>query len=435
MRFYAIVCFFIISFSTFGQKAAILDKPKVDERVELLSIVFRLAGNREYNSKIFSKYVDGIENHFGKHENHKLIKYIKKKLRKRGIGFDAVMCMAISISEDYPFEPLVPFSTEIPEERWGKKRGTKFLSLLNEFYKDTDCTSFFKKNKELYAESSKRFKSVFDELDINWYQDFYGQEPKGEFKIVNGLGNGGGNYGPKISINGKEIIYAIMGTWSVDSLGMPHYKLNSYFPTLLHEFNHSFVNHVVEKHHEELRNSGKTIFKPLEKKMASQAYMTWETMYAEAVVRAAVIKYLKDHDYDDGFVQMETIGEIDRGFLWTPELVSLLEEYDGNRKEYPSLEDFMPRIVLFFNQVASDFAGIQKRIESKRPSVVKLIPFENGSEGVDAAIEKITIVFDRPLKGKGYSINYGEKGKSAFPGITEINYSEDKRQRIEHMCV
>lgn len=362
MKQISIILLLFLTFNTYGQKSEILAEPKVDERIELLSIVFRLADSREYSSNKFPKYVETIEKHFEPYKNHELIRYIKKKLRKKGIGYDAVMHMAISISDNYPFQPIVPFSSEIPEERWGKQRASKFLHLLNRFYEDTDCDKFFKSNQPLYNIASANLKKVYDELDINWYQKFYGQKSKGEFRIVNGLGNGGGNYGPSITINDKEFIYAIMGTWSVDSLGMPQYEVDDYFPILLHEFNHSFVNHVVEKYHTELSKSGKTIFDVLKDKMESQAYGSWQTMYAEAVVRASVIKYLKDHNYPNEFIETKLNDEINRGFLWTDKLVQELEQYDQNRDLFPTLESFMPELVKFFDKIADNITKIEKEV-------------------------------------------------------------------------
>lgn len=415
MKRITIIILLLLTFNIYGEKSEILAEPKVDERVELLSIVFRLADSREYSSKIFSNYVKNIEEHFKPSKNHELIRYIKKKLRKKGISYDAVMHMAISISDKYPFQPIVPFSSEIPEERWGKQRASKFLHLLNRFYEDTDCEQFFKSNQPLYKIASSNFKKVYNELDVNWYQEFYGQKPKGEFRIVNGLGNGGGNYGPSITINGKEFIYAIMGTWSVDSLGVPQYEVDDYFPTLLHEFNHSFVNHVVEKYHIKLSKSGKTIFGVLKDKMESQAYGTWQTMYAEALVRAGVIKYLKDHNYPNEFIETKLNDEINRGFLWTDKLVQELERFDQNRDKFPTLESFMPEIVRFFNKISNNISEIEKKVNTRKPKVVAQKPFENGSQSVNHDIKKMEIIFDRPLKGKGYSINEGEKGDKAFP--------------------
>ncbi|MDD2570607.1 MAG: hypothetical protein PHV14_00540, partial [Bacteroidales bacterium] len=52
----------LFCFATFGmtnaQPTPMLAKPVVDQRVELLSLVFRLAGNPEYNMEMFSLYVE-----------------------------------------------------------------------------------------------------------------------------------------------------------------------------------------------------------------------------------------------------------------------------------------------------------------------------------------------------------------------------------------
>ncbi|MFD1552972.1 DUF4932 domain-containing protein [Putridiphycobacter roseus] len=353
--------FILITLSTYSQergnekKETILKAPKVDIRVELLSIVFRLAGSHEYSQNLFPKYVESIENHFEEFKSHDLIEYVKDELLEDGIGFSAVMSMAIHITDPPNLAPLLnPFPYKSLEEPWEKESAIKFIKLLNEFYIETDCETFFNKNKALYTTASNRFKKVYQNLDVAWYQNFYGAKPKGAFSIINGLGNGGANYGPKIfSQNGNEVIYAIMGTWSVDSLSMPTYEIEEYFPTLLHEFNHSFVNHLVEKYHAELQESGTIIFEKVKDEMNKQAYGNWKTMYDEALVRASVIKYMKDHNYDKATIKNELNEQLSSSFLWTDELVKELERYDNNRDKYPSLESFMPEIVKFFNLTAA----------------------------------------------------------------------------------
>ncbi len=141
--------------------------PQVDQRVELMSIVFRLAEAQEYTANRFPKYVDKIEAHFGPHKDHALIKYVKKKVRKRGVGYDAVMSMAISITEPPHMEALQPFSATFPEARWGEKRATKFLVLLNEFYQDSQAEQFFKTNEALYALASQGFNKNYEELSAD----------------------------------------------------------------------------------------------------------------------------------------------------------------------------------------------------------------------------------------------------------------------------
>ena len=46
---------------------------KVDPRVELMSIIFRLAGNPEYNRSQFFAYVGDIEKHFGQFKEHPVV--------------------------------------------------------------------------------------------------------------------------------------------------------------------------------------------------------------------------------------------------------------------------------------------------------------------------------------------------------------------------
>ncbi|MCT4581150.1 MAG: DUF4932 domain-containing protein [Flavobacteriales bacterium] len=347
------------------QKATILKEPKVDKRVELLSIIFRLAGSHEYSQNLFPKYVESIESHFGKYKNHDLIKFVKDELLEDGIGFSSVMSMAIHITEPPIIKPIsIPFPCKSLEEPWEKESSIKFLKLLNEFYADADCETFFSKNKELYKTASNRFKKVYQQLDLEWYQNFYGAKPKGEFRIINALGNGGANYGPKIfTKNGNEVIYAIMGTWSVDSLSIPNYEIDEYFPTLLHEFNHSFVNHLVEIYRSELQKSGTIIFDKIKNEMNKQAYGNWKTMYDEALVRAAVVKYMKDHDYDKKTIENELDEQLISSFLWTDELVMELERYDNNRYKYPSLGSFMPEIIKFFNLIAPKIEDLKKRTD------------------------------------------------------------------------
>src|SRR4051812_30984575 len=92
--------------------------PTVDKRVELLSIVFRLAGNQEYNSDFFKKYVGDINNHFAPYSKHPLILFARELAQEKSIGFDAVMAMAIHLQQPPLLEPIVSFHDRLPEQRW-----------------------------------------------------------------------------------------------------------------------------------------------------------------------------------------------------------------------------------------------------------------------------------------------------------------------------
>lgn len=420
-----IIILIAICFHGFAQKTTILNKPSVDKRVELLSIVFRLAEKPEYTPQHFKLYTDKIENQFGKQKNHELIRFVKSIMYNNGIGYDAVMSMAIHLDKNLNL--LTGVTTTSLDERWSKENAEKFVSLLKKFSKDTNYDQFYKDNAGLYAEAGKRFLPVYEQVDLNWYTTFYGKAPTETFLIVNGLGNGGNNYGPSLNYkNGKKDVYAIVGTWRVDNTGMPEFRMNEYFLTLLHEFNHSFVNYLTDKNEDALKNSGEQLFAVVKEEMSSQAYGTWKTMMNEALVRASVIKYMKDHNFDKQETDSEIKRQVDRGFLWIKELVSELENYDKQRNLYPTLEDYMPKLTKAYDV----FAKNVQQFDSKRPRIISIKEFTNGDTEVNAATKTITMNFDKPLSGKGFSVFLGRKGKEAFPVTEDIIYGNNNQSVI-----
>jgi hypothetical protein len=330
------------------------------------------------------------------------------------------MSMAIHIDEN--LNPIVAFTDGMPEARWGNN-ANKFVELLQKFYKDTKCEDFFRDNSDLYTEATIRFLPVYENLDLSWYSTFYGKEPTEQFIIVNGLVNGNQNYGTSIQLsNGKKQVYAIMGAWTVDSLGMPNFPINSYFPILVHEFNHSFVNYLTDKHKDILIKNGEQILE-LVKNLIGEQYTTWSIMMNEALVRAAVIKYMKDHNYEQSDIDKELRVQNKQGFILIKPLVNELETYDRQRNIYPDLDSYMPKI-------ADMYGKYLPQIEALRPAVVSINEFTNSDTNVSAEIKTITINFDKPLAGKGYSISLGNKGQNAFPKMNAINYSEDNKSVI-----
>lgn len=419
----------IATLTTHAQTDVLLEKPRVDERVELLSIVFRMAGAEEYSSQDFKLYTNNIYRYFNRHKDHPISAYIRKLRETKGTGYDAVMKMAVHIGPAPEFRPLVPFNENLPE-RWGKAEAEQFLTLLRQYYKDTNCGWFFMQSQELYRESERLFMPVFNELDTQWYKDFYGKEPKEKFNIILGLGNGGGNYGPDLVYpDGRREVFAIMGTWAKDSLSMPEYG-KDVFPTLVHEFNHSFVNYLNELHKSKLEQSGNKIFSFVETQMREQAYSNWKTMLDEALVRAAVIKYMKDHNYSKEAIGVETGIQLNRGFIWIEQLVTKLEEYSANRKKYPTLESYMPELVKFYDGISKDFGTFKAAFDKRKPKVTGITEFKNNATNISPGLKLLHITFDRPLFGKGYSVNLGAKGKEAFPDIKKITYSADRKTLV-----
>jgi hypothetical protein len=192
--------------------------PQVDQRIERLSIVFPLAANSEYNMSPLSGYTLDIDSHFSTYKNHSAVLLAETLADKNGVGFDAVMAMAVHLTPPPALSPIVPFTDEIPDPRWSKSNGILFRQALHDFYRDANSEEFFL-HRARYRLAENRFHAVLGGLDRDWYKNFYGKAPKGNFNVVLGMNNGGGNYGPKVIFaNGHEELYAIIGCWSSDEM-------------------------------------------------------------------------------------------------------------------------------------------------------------------------------------------------------------------------
>jgi hypothetical protein len=425
MKKIIVLVFIVLSMQNFAQVKRLTEVPKVDRRIELLSIVFRLAGNEEYNATYFKKYTDKVESHFEQYKNHEIVKFAGELREKKGVSYEAVMNLAIIL--DASLNPIIDFSTNVPE-RWSKEDAIKFVKLLKKFYKDAKCEEFFNDNEALFQEVATRFRTVYEKLDLNWYHSFYGEKDNENFTLIVSIGCGAHNYGTSYILpNAKKEVFAIMGTWKVDESGMPVYERDEYLPTIVHEFNHPYVNPLLAKHKEAFEESGKGIYKAVEYEMSrQQAYGDWQIMLNEALVRASVIKYFIDHGTSESEIQTMQNIELNKGFMWIKGLVSELKKYDNQRDNYPTLESYIPNLSIAYKTFAEKIS----QFDTQRPKVESITDFSNNDTNVSPQLKTITINFDRPLAGKGYSVYYGSKGKLAFPKFGTINYANENKSIV-----
>ena len=378
---------------------------QVDPRVELLSLIFRLAGNPEYNQGKVQSYNEDVDKQFNQYRNHDAVKMASQLRRTRGVSFDACMSMAVHLNNVPDLELLVPLDPwpEGLDKRWTARDANRFLEAARRFVKDTRFAEFQDQHRSLYETTQTRIKALMDkEGHLEWFQEFFGEHPQATFAIAPGLLNGGSCYGAHCrEPGGTDNLYCILGVWKTDAQGLPEFTQNM-VGTVVHEFGHSFANHIIDRHAAELRAAGEALFKPVAAKMRSQAYGNGQTLLYESLVRACEVRYAVRH-YGPTAEKPSVDYQKGRGFLWMGELSSLLAEYETNRTQYPTLEAFAPRLVAFFKKYSKDFAEKQKALEKKKPKVVSVIP-ANGAADVDPDQAFIQVVFDRPMRNGSWSM-------------------------------
>jgi hypothetical protein len=343
----------IVSTSCFASIAERALEPHVDPRVELVSIVFRLTGEDwDYNRSFLKPYAADIDSYFSPYKNHPAVLLAKKLAEKNDFDLSAPMQIAVRVSAAPALDPLIPFSNDVPGAGFDKETASLFLQRLREFYRDTNFDKFWSAHAAMYRLAESRFNAVLRELDLNWYPNFYGESQRSDYNLILGLNNGGDNYGAQYRLaDGREARFSIMGSWTADDSGNPTFGDPVYFDTVIHEFNHSFVNPAFDRHKADFAAAQK-VFEQVGGQMQSMAYGNSDIMVYESLVRVNVILYLQSRGRSSGEIRAKIRDEQKNGFLWMDELYDLMHQYTSQRNRYPTFESFMPVVAQFYRDLA-----------------------------------------------------------------------------------
>jgi hypothetical protein len=326
-------------------------KVTIDPRVELMGVIFHLAGNPEYNKCRSKSYMKNLNEHFAGHRDHPAVKMAKKLRETRWVGYDAVMNIAIHIEDINSCGEIVPFEPrpDTLDGRWRIDEAREFLDNCRDFVKETDFKAFLAKNQSQYDTAVTRLQQLINtRANLAWFDEFSGSKDDMDFNLVISILNGSSSYGGWVRLEGRTKIYSVLGAWRIDWFGWGNPTFNpGVVSTVVHEFGHSYCNPLVDKYMEGFRSFGEKYFPRLEKQMKDQAYGSWQTMMKESLVRACEVRYAMANDGRERAEQIANY-HISRGFHWTKELSELLGRYEKQRDKYQTLDAFMPEIVKLF---------------------------------------------------------------------------------------
>jgi hypothetical protein len=301
-----------------------------------------------------------VEKHFGKFREHPVVKLAQKVGQARKVGYNAPMSLAIHLTDTANLQFRVPFEPwpEGLDRRWTASDVRDFTDAAREFVKESDFQKFIEQHRPLYETVTARMQAVLDkEAHLEWFDAYFGERPNASFTVLIGLLNGNGNYGVRFRAAGSnDELFCVLRPWGTDSQGLPDFR--NTVPTVVHEFCHSYCNSIIERHLAQLQSSGDALFEPVSKQMRSRAYSNAATLLKESLVRACVIRYRSQYEGEEA-ARRVTLSEKRNGFSCMPELEELLADYEVHREQYPTLEDFSPRLVAFFAEAAERLSRMQ----------------------------------------------------------------------------
>ena len=253
-------------------------RSKVEERFELTSIAFMLAGAPEYNQCGIRSYERDIRDWFGKYETDKSIEFMRKLNREHAIGHNAISSVAarlqikdgiVALHPDYT---LAYICKEV-DTRWTEPLLAEYIAMLNRFYKKSRFAAFYSDHGELYRVAQERMDSLLGTEATDWFERFYGEAltekvPNTYISLVNGssnysLGKGG----------------VLIGLYD-DESGLPN--PNSYtLAPLLHEWGHHFTAPIIRKYWPQMEKAAERIAPRVEPAMNRIGYSGAWTMTVE----------------------------------------------------------------------------------------------------------------------------------------------------------
>jgi len=321
----------------------------VDPRVELMNILFRLAGNDEYKRCRVPAYDKAIEQRFAPFRDHQAVLLA----RSLGIRFFAPTNLGVHVKDVQTLAEVVPFDR--PDIRlfdpWNVGQVRDFLSAVKVFEADTKFQDFLRSQQPLYNTTNARAHAVVQGIDLAWFGRFFGMRPPGRFVVVPAVANGTSSYACRtLGGDGVGEYYSVPSVWKVDAQGLPLLD-SDWRNTTVHQFSHLYANPAVDKFGPRLERAARQMYQPVAGAMQGETFNNWKVMMYEYVVRAATIEYVLEHDGPEAGAKL-TGSDKEHSFFWINELVELMGQYQLDRKQYPTFESFMPRLVEFFDKVA-----------------------------------------------------------------------------------
>lgn len=341
---------------------------KHTEESELVSVLCHIADIDGYvweeDDIAAPQYFADVDSVFSPYKNHPAVLFAKNELLDRGFAWSTPMDFAMRFKlengkvvflEDIEIDDYIDHITP--------KNEKTLLKLIQKFYDDSNFHQFYQQHQPLYAECEKAMKIVVDQLDVQWYDRFFGEKENNTFCIIPGLLNGPGNYAVHCQTKeGNQSVNAVMGCAGIDKQGRIYYGIAYTLPILIHEFNHSYCNPLNEEFWEEMKTAVTTYFEPNADFYRSIAYGNPLYVLNETFVEASMIRYLMSHPMDLSGTKftMQTlieryieIDETSKKFTLIRDIIEALGVREQNPDLYPTMHDFMPEYVKVVNHSAS----------------------------------------------------------------------------------
>lgn len=315
----------------------------VDPRIELISVIQLLGGYFLLGDADTTYKRDALRT-FDAFRDHPAV-LRARRLAKQDFAYSNVADLMVRLTgpdavawrRDVPAETMAGITDAAERDR--------FIGLMRDFARRSRFRAFFERNRPLRDRVTRTIAPMVVP-NVEAIQAYTGMT-LGRWQVIAGLLLHDGGFGPRvIRKDGSLETYSIVGP-APDSVGDPDYRdydrLRNF---VVHEFCHSICNPMAEADPALVERYADR-FEPVRAAMLKEGYGAWTSVVNEHLVRsvtARVAALRLGSAAGDKLVA----NEVSRGFVYVPALIGRLQLYEANRKDWPTLASYFPRLMEVF---------------------------------------------------------------------------------------
>jgi hypothetical protein len=317
----------------------------IDPRMELLASVHMLSTNTDLVDRGLP-YSKEVLNYFSSFSQHEAVEMTE---RLRRFSYDAPVTFMLHLSQAPALKRQLTYSDYLLLRAGGKNNLKHYQKSLQQFAKISNFEAFWNSKIAFYNQILDATLNSLGGMDlVKMVEDYY-NETQGSYNIVITPAFDGGKGSKMPRADGKDDIYACIGTTNMQN-GIPYLDTDFLAFFVLHEFGHSFVDHLKEPYVSRVA-ALEALFTPIKEIMTKQAYGAWGICVNEHIVRAAHIRML-ELNMGPQYAKALLERDVKNGFIYLEPLVEKLKEYESQKaRGHLTFTEFYPELLSELEQL------------------------------------------------------------------------------------
>lgn len=397
-------------------------RSKVDERFELTSSVFALAGVPAYCQCAIPSYWEDIKKELAPYEMTEAINFVRELHQLHSISYDAVSTTAemldIKAGEIRLQQQYDSINISKIDSRWNNELFAKYIRMLNVFYNQSNYHQFFEKHRAQFEIAEKRMDSLLKNTVTKWFESFYGKQLNERTNIYISLCNGPNNYALQNGV--------LIGL-GADEQGLPSPDSEGTLAMLIHELSHHFTNPIFDRHWAEMELAANKMYPYVKDMTALIGYGSTQTVFGEWMNNLFMLMYMRETGIHPGVIRATVKSLTEGGFIWMQRSVEFMDNFYAHRDRYPHIDDFMPQLIAFIDYTADHFTEVIDEYEHRCPVITNVYP----AIGSDiSGFKEIIVTFSESMNGSFgfYGTGFDDESVVQLPFDPDnVYWSKDKR--------